>query len=284
MYTKYKTIRLSAETYDKLPQEIKDKIFEADVNLAHHILDNFDRLPARIKDTVGNLLFRLAATEYLERYLDAPQELASAILDNFDKLPENLGYDVLYTLIDNQYAYEQVAYVFEKDFDKLHEVMRNKVIERLSTKPPVSGLARTIVNNFNVLPSNLKDVVYTIAADDYGSEVLCDAMIYGFKKLPQDVRNQLLTALSDKEDCTEQLAKTIIENFDEIPVAIRNNLLLKLSNRIYAFQETLVEQNGEKLSIGERNRALHREHLITTTSEILSEIIMCNFYKVQEDV
>ena len=62
----------------------------------------------------------------------------------------------------------------------------------------------------SVALNNLGEVAWTVAAN--------------FDKLPQDVRNELLLTLSEKEETAEALAWSLATRFDKLPQDVRNRL------------------------------------------------------------
>jgi len=128
----------------------------------------------------------------------------------------------------------------------------SKVLFKLSEKDKVAcEVAEAIANNFDELPEDVRNQLLLRLSQRDEVAVAWDvgrAVVNNFNKFPEDVRNQLLLRLSENNDAAEDVASAVIDNFNKLPKNVQN-LLFKLLKRDKAARDVaqVVVHNFGKL-------------------------------------
>ena len=109
-----------------------------------------------------------------------------------------------------------------------HSGCRNifcKVLKELANKKDditISAVACSIVKKINKLPRDTQKIMFKIANTRTGAFHVVSAIRENFNTLPENVRNDLLLKIADKEGTVSTFAQIITENFNNLPEEIQN--------------------------------------------------------------
>ncbi len=110
----------------------------------------------------------------------------------------------------------------------------------------VGDVAGAIAYNFDKLPPDVQNLLFTISEEDKNAGAVANAISNNFDYLPGEVRNNLLIKLSKKERGAGPVARTVAYQFDKLPDNVRN-LLLEISERWGAIVANPIAYNFERL-------------------------------------
>jgi len=116
------------------------------------------------------------------------------------------------------------------DDDKPNNICKkifSKVLLKLAEKYEVGWVAEAIAKNFNRLPEDVRNLLFTLAERDKTAGYVAYAVAENFNELPEGIRN-LLFKLAEKDEIADDVAYAIADNFNELPEDARN-LLFKLA-------------------------------------------------------
>jgi len=110
--------------------------------------------------------------------------------------------------------------------------------------------------------------------------------IYIVKKIPKDLRDQILLILSKKVDFTEYVKAILIIHFKEFSGNVRNEILYRLSERIESADSIAIflKDNFKDLSGNVRNKILFRLSMLNKTAKYVNLIIKKYFHELPPNV
>lgn len=118
----------------------------------------------------------------------------------------------------------------------------SEVLKELSQYDAVVGhVAWAVVENFDKLPEDARNLLFKLAEKDEAAEAVARAIAYSqmipkdgenkfLLKIPEDVGNKFLLKLAEEGKAIWYVVWAIVENFDKLPEDVRS-LLFKLAER-----------------------------------------------------
>ncbi|GAH75237.1 unnamed protein product, partial [marine sediment metagenome] len=96
------------------------------------------------------------------------------------------------------------------DYDEIFIILLKYLAGKEET---VRDVVSAIIDNFDKLPENIRQILFTLAKKDEAAGVVAFAIIDSFDELPEDVREQLLLTLAENDEAAGGVAFAIAENF-----------------------------------------------------------------------
>ena len=120
-------------------------------------------------------------------------------------------------------------------------------------------VVKVIANNFSKFPENVRnELLLKLSEKDKAAKDVAKVIANNFSKFPENVRNELLLKLSEKDKAAKDVAKIIANNFSKFPENVRNELLLKLSEKDKPAKNVakIIANNFDKFPENVRNELL----------------------------
>jgi hypothetical protein len=129
------------------------------------------------------------------------------------------------------------------------EVLMNTIkTERIQDDDIADVAARTIIKNFDKLPSNVHEILFRLADSSDTSSTIFRAIADHFDNLPPDTLEQLLSIVAREYKVAPHVATFIISNFNRLPSNV-HEILFRLENDCDAVWELTdsIVKNYDKL-------------------------------------
>ena len=140
-------------------------------------------------------------------------------------------------LAENNDTAVYIAESLKDNFDIILESFRNKLILKLTIQEKATKyLTDIVLENYNkILPVKIKNFQFLIPESSKKARIVAEILIEKFELLPHQIRNTLLSKLSNYDNVSDEIIKILTTKFDLISKKIRNFLLLNLlKSEIYA--------------------------------------------------
>lgn len=245
--------------FNNLPKETQDFLFELiEYGSTHYevtsgIVKNYNNLPKKVK----NLLFEFSKDEILAG------GIALSIIYNYIELPNEVQ-DMLPKLIPRASLYTKIEIpgAIVSHYNKLPEKAQKLLFELINRNIFYEGTISEIVKGYKKLPKKVQNLIFQMAKKDYSAGMVTKVIADDFNDLPVDVREELLSILSNKKTVKKEVAQILKENFDDISYKVRNNLLLNLLNDedIFHIVRDLIKERLEELSDNVRKKFIELQN------------------------
>jgi len=184
---------------------------------------------------------------------EAADAAAWAVARNFDKIPEDLRNKLLFDFCGRDEAAEAAAWTVARNFDKIPEGLRNNILFELYDRYEA---VRGRLEDPGELSLDMQNKLLLILSDrEKALRPVARAVTENFDRLPRYAR-VVLFALSQKQDTARYVAWGLEENFNKIPQDVRNRLLVVFSKNeeIARTAARIVARNFNEIPQDVRNR------------------------------
>jgi hypothetical protein len=155
--------------------------------------------------------------------------------DKIDIIHDELRGDII--RFSHPSYFEAFRYAISENgsLTKAGKILSNILLKLAVDKGMAGIVVRTIANNFDEMPENVRNLLFRLAYDlAYDEEThnawyVAYAIAANFDKLPDNVRNLLFKLLHD-DKASEYVAYAVSNYFNRFPDDVRNKLLVKLVN------------------------------------------------------
>lgn len=145
-------------------------------------------------------------------------------------------FSILIKLHNDNFVASDVAKTIASNYDLMPNNVRNLLFEMVDDSDKSEAIAEVIKNNFDRLPENvLSDLLVKLVDSNYNKfldvvDWITTTIAYNFDNFPEDIRN-LLIVIADNNYAALNVARALIDNFDKLTSNFRGDLLLKLIER-----------------------------------------------------
>lgn len=224
----YEVARTVELNFDKLPENVRNELLIKTLEKS--------RSAIKLKDNPSFLAVsqNILNIDIFNNNNNTFNVVSRVIANNFDNFPDNVRNRLLLELSKEKNAAEYVAWTIANNFDKLPTDIGNLLFEFLKKyeKDETSINRGNWESMYEGQPRLFSIAAAHNPAHDIGEKdirAVARAVEDNFDKLPENVRNKLLSELSKMEADSAYLARTIVNNFTKIPEKIRNNIIINLS-------------------------------------------------------
>lgn len=216
------TIGIDATLFDKKRKICTYERNFVSTDILSAIVKDFNQLPK----TIQQLFFIVSKNE------NNAYSFARALLSNSQSLSEEL-IDLLIQLCETEETSKSVTEALHLTFLDVPEVLREKIIRILLTKPKNSQVIFTLTDYYSTLPLDITDNLIDYSNNhDYIWE-LSEGIIRNFKCLPPKIQD-LVFQLANNEETANDVAIALEEYFEDFSEPERSKLLEDLSNKTKA--------------------------------------------------
>jgi len=154
--------------------------------LAIFVIDNFGRLPQKVRD----LLFRLSENNATSR------TLAYVVADNFGKLPREVANHLLLELSGKDANAGFVAWTVVDNYDSMPKKVRDLLFRLSENNTTAWAVACVVADNFGKLPREVANhLLLELSGKDATAEDVAWAVVGNYDRLPKKVKDELLLRL-----------------------------------------------------------------------------------------
>ena len=220
-----------------------------------------------------------AYSEALENLLVEGQFITRINKDIFSKLLINLS--------EEYEAAKYVVRVVAYNFGNLPEEVQNLLLKLVRRRKVMRDVAIATLNNFDKISEEVRNELLAMLVEkDEVAWYTVRIVVYNFDSFSEKTRNELLLKLAEKDRAAERVAWAFLNNLDKISEGVKSELLVRLAEKDEAagYMARAVADNFNKLPEEVRNNLLITLAEQDKAADYVARAVVYNFNKLPGEV